>query len=145
MIAIVRNRNFLIALGLAIITIIFRLAVIGDYSIESDDVISIAAARGILEYGIPHLPSGSVCYYYPLFHYLIAPVVGLFGYHEVLLRGPSIVISGLSTGLTYLIATNLRPGRLGHVLGLIAGALLIISGYRANNALRFGRMPYCNS
>jgi 4-amino-4-deoxy-L-arabinose transferase-like glycosyltransferase len=90
-----------------------------------DELTSYYAAKGILEHGLPYMPSG---FLYPkgeLYSYLLALSIVLFGEHQGLLRLPSMLCYLLSLPIFYTIATRLFDRR----VALLATAMLALSPF----------------
>jgi 4-amino-4-deoxy-L-arabinose transferase-like glycosyltransferase len=102
-------------------------------SITTDPGISVIAAQGILEHGLPVMPSGFIYdrSYFP--NYLIAGAIGVFGLNDLSVALPSLLMALGSLWLTYLIARDVlaRPW-IGVVAVILSMSLEINSHYAAS-------------
>jgi 4-amino-4-deoxy-L-arabinose transferase-like glycosyltransferase len=91
-------------------------------SIVSDEGISLLAAQGVLQHGYPRLPSGFLYNRAYVPTYLLAGSIGLFGWSDLGIMLPSLLMALGSVWLTARIGADV----LGHPrVGLAAAALLI--------------------
>ena len=92
-------------------------------TINTDEGISILAAQGILDHGIPRLPSDFI---YPrglIPHYLLAASIGSLGLNDLGIMVPSLIFGLSSLWLVYLFARDVLGRRW---VGVAAIALLLI-------------------
>jgi hypothetical protein len=68
---------------------------LGYASLHGDEDIMALAARGILEHGVPLLPSGMIYPRAPLHTYILAGSISLFGDSEWAVRLPSAIVGSL--------------------------------------------------
>jgi 4-amino-4-deoxy-L-arabinose transferase-like glycosyltransferase len=89
-----------------------------------DEYSSILTAMSILRTGgVPRLPSGVLYPAGSLFSYLEAAFIGLFGLTDPVARLPSLLISGLTLPILYVVARNLLNRR----VALLSVALLALT------------------
>lgn len=100
-----------------------RLRNLGALSLWSDEGFTWLAAEGILDHGIPQLPSGLVYWKGLAYSYLSALFLFLLGTSEFSLRFPAALASTASIPLIYLFGRRL----FGRRVGLAAAALLAFS------------------
>ncbi len=96
-----------------------------------DELTSIYAAEGVLQRGYPNLLSGFIYPKAELFHYMLAPILGIFGSGPLAGRALSAVEYVVMLPLVYLIARYF----VGRRAALIALAVVVFSPI----ALRWGR------
>lgn len=96
-----------------------------------DELTSIYAAEGVLQRGYPNLLSGFIYPKAELFHYMLAPILGIFGSGPLAGRALSAVEYVVMLPLVYLIARAF----VGRRAALIALAVVVFSPI----ALRWGR------
>jgi len=113
----------LLILFLTLVGLYFRLVYSNNISLHVDEFISLLAVRGILEQGLPRLPSGMFYDQGLLFFYLEALNLHLFGFSIRVARTLSLLLSVLTIPLLYLVGKRIFSRN----VGLIAAALLSIS------------------
>ena len=96
-----------------------------------DELTSIYAAEGVLQRGYPNLLSGFIYPKAELFHYMLAPILGIFGSGPLAGRALSAIEYVVMLPLIYLIARYF----VGRRAALIALAVVVFSPI----ALRWGR------
>ena len=119
-----QKSTFFIILALTVIGFYLRFNNLGDRSIWFDEAATFYAAIGLLEHGIPVLPSGEL---YPrsfLNLYLIAQSFRIFGVNEFSARFVSVIFGTLTIPLVYLLGKEL-----GRRTGLIATVLITFSAF----------------
>lgn len=89
-----------------------------------DEFATLLAAKGIVERGLPILPSGLLYGHGPLSSYLEAPFVYLFGLDTWMARLPDLLLGLLTIPLVYLAGRRISTPR----AGLIAALLLTLDG-----------------
>ena len=92
-------------------------------TINDDDGISILAAQGIPEHGIPRLPSGFIYERGVVPHYLLAASIGSLGLGDLSIMLPSLLLGLGSLWLVYLFARDIMGNRW---IGVAAVALLLV-------------------
>ncbi|MEX0729666.1 MAG: glycosyltransferase family 39 protein [Aquisalimonadaceae bacterium] len=104
------RRHLLLLLAIICVGLVLRLNGLGAVGLYADEKYTFPAALGVLETGLPLLPSGML---YPralLQSYLMAGSVMLFGDSEWAFRLPSAVVGTLCIPLAYLLGrAYLRP------------------------------------
>ena len=96
---------------------------IDQRSIDGPDSISMLAARGILDEGLPRLPSGFLYQRGYIPNYLLAGSFLIFGVNHLASALPSLVMALGTMWLVYLLASRV----LGNPwLGVVAAAILIV-------------------
>jgi len=119
----IKNPYFLAVLILTFTGFLFRIYNLGHDPFWVDEVISVLAAHGLLQHGIPLLPSGEL---YPrdiLSTYTIATGIHLFGDTEFAARLPSVIFGTLTISLTYFLGKKVA----GNDVGLIAAFFITFS------------------
>lgn len=101
----------------------WRLSYILRISPFIDEFTTILAAQMIVRKGVPLLPSGLFYDIGLLFSYVVAAWIGLSGFHEVIVRFPSLILSLLSVAITF------RLGRrfFSPAVALMASTLVALS------------------
>jgi len=92
-------------------------------TINEDDGISILAAQGILDHGIPRLESGFIYDRGLIPHYLLAASIGSLGLNDLGIMMPSLIFGLGSLWLVYLFARDVLGRRW---VGVAAIALLLM-------------------
>ncbi len=76
-----------------------------------DELVHLYVAKGILETGWPHLPSGHPYGSATAYNYLLAGTIALLGDGEAAVRAPSVLLSALNVVLVFLLVRRLAgPG-----------------------------------
>lgn len=88
---------------------------LGAPSIWHDEAVHVVVAKSISDTGYPYLPSGRLHPVAPVYNYLLAGFIRLFGDGEWAVRAPSVLLSALNVVLLFWV---LRP-----LLGAPAAAL----------------------
>jgi hypothetical protein len=88
-----------------------------------DEYSSILTGMSILRTGIPRLPSGVLYPSGSVFSYLEAAFIGLLGLSDMVARLPSLLISGVTLPILYVVARNLLNRR----VALLSVALLALA------------------
>jgi hypothetical protein len=101
----------------------FRLIYLQSISLHVDEFISLLAARGILQHGVPLLPSGTLYEQGLLFSYLEALVLRFFGFSALVGRVPSLILSVATIPLLYYVGKRLFSPP----VGLVAATLGAVS------------------
>ena len=101
---IIKNKFLLILFLIIALTSIIRWHYLPLTPVYCDEVFSIYAAKGIIENGIPVFPSGAIYSRDPLFHYLLALLVFLFGENIIAYRLISFIFGALVLILVYFFA-----------------------------------------
>ena len=91
-------------------------------TVNQDEVISVLAARGILEHGFQILPSGYSYHRGYVPHYLLAGVIGLLGEGDFSVMVPGLVLAVGSLWLVFLLARDLTGKAW---VGVVTVALLL--------------------
>jgi len=116
---------FIILLAVCIYAIIVRFKNIGVLSYWGDDGQTFLGTYGILNYGFPKLPSGSI-FYHTIFHFYLRVIPSLiFGINEVALRFPSAFFGTLAIPLIFIFIKDLLNNK------YIALAVSIIASFNA--------------
>ncbi len=116
---------FIILLAVCIYAIIVRFKNIGVLSYWGDDGQTFLGTYGILNYGFPKLPSGSI-FYHTIFHFYLRVIPSLiFGINEVALRFPSAFFGTLMVPLIFIFIKDLLKNK------YIALAVSIIASFNA--------------
>lgn len=102
------------------IFLLFRDLGFQDY--HSDEFASLEAALGILKSGVPEYPSGIWYSRGPLYHYILALFVKLFGANTFSARLPAVVFGVAMIPMTYYFVREILKSRL---TGLICAGLLL--------------------
>ncbi len=101
-----------------------RLAYLRQVPPFLDEYSSMLTGMSILRTGgIPRLPSGVLYPSGSLFSYLEAAFIGLFGFSDTVARLPSLLVSGLTLPVLYLVARRMLNRR----VALLSVALLALS------------------
>ncbi len=79
-------------------------------SLWHDELIHVFVAKGILQNGLPHLPSGRIFTEGTLYNYLLALQILIFGDGEFAVRAPSVVFAGANVVLTYVLLRRILGG-----------------------------------
>jgi len=119
----INNPYLIIVFALTCIGFLFRIYNLGHDPFWVDEVISVLAAHGLLQHGVPLLPSGEL---YPrdlLSTYTIATSIQLFGVGEFAARLPSVILGTLTIPLTYFLGKKVA----GNDVGLIAAFFITFS------------------
>lgn len=119
----IKNPYFIVVFVLTFIGFLFRFYNLGHNPFWVDEVISVLAAQGLLQHGVPLLPSGQL---YPrdiLSTYTIATSIYLFGDGEFAARLPSAILGTLTIPLTYFLGKKVA----GKDVGLIAAFFIAFS------------------
>ncbi|GMV99757.1 MAG: hypothetical protein AMXMBFR84_08960 [Candidatus Hydrogenedentota bacterium] len=109
-----------------LVSLALGFANLGAPSIWHDEAIHLYATESILTTGLPYLPSGYLYTAGLPYHYLLAPVVALFGRSEAVIRAPSVLMAAVNLGLLYFIARQF----LGRPTAVIAVVLLCVSPWQ---------------
>jgi hypothetical protein len=116
---------FIILLAVCAYAIIIRFKNIGVLSYWGDDGNTFLGTFGILNYGYPKLPSGSI-FYQTIFHFYLRIIPSLiFGINEVALRFPSAFFGTLVIPLLFIFIKDLLNNK------YIALAVSIIVSFNA--------------
>jgi hypothetical protein len=116
---------FIILLTVCTYAIIVRFKNIGVLSYWGDDGQTFLGTFGILNYGYPMLPSGSI-FYHTIFHFYLRVIPSLiFGINEVSLRFPSAFFGTLAIPLIFIFVKDLLNNK------YIALAVSIIASFNA--------------
>jgi len=113
----------LLILFLTLLGLYLRLAYAHNISLQEDEFVTLLAVRGILQGGLPRLPSGMFYDQGLLFSYLEALTLYLFGFSIRVARTFSLLLSVLTIPLLYFVGKRLFSRN----VGLIAAALLSLS------------------
>lgn len=119
----IKNPYFMAVSIITFTGFLFRIYNLGHNPFWVDEVISVLAAHGLLQHGIPLLPSGEL---YPrdlLSTYTIATSIQLFGDTEFATRLPSVILGTLTIPLTYFLGKKVA----GNDVGLIAAFFIALS------------------
>jgi 4-amino-4-deoxy-L-arabinose transferase-like glycosyltransferase len=98
---------FVILALLCIYALVVRFTNLGTLSFWGDDGMTFLGTQGVLEHGLPQLPSGNVMYHTFLHFYTRAIPALLFGLNEFALRFPSALFGVLVIPLVYLFVKEL--------------------------------------
>ena len=109
------------AAGIMTLALLARLPWLERLGLHGDEDISTLAARGIVEGGLPNLPSGNLYLRAPIYHYLIAPLAatGI----DWLPRLVSVVASAV----TAVLLVRLGRRFVGERAALLGGLLFCVS------------------
>lgn len=119
-----RTRTETAALAAAVACALgFGLANLGKPSLWHDELMHVFVARGILESGLPLLPSGYLQAVSAGFNYLLAGVVAVLGDGEFAVRLPSVLAAAANVFLIYAVARPLA----GRATALAAAFALALS------------------
>lgn len=88
-----------------------------------DELVHVYATRSVVETGVPRLPSGVAYPSAAVYHYVLAPVMAVFGDGEAAVRAPSVVFGAMNVLLTYLVTRRL----LGSAPAVVAAFALALS------------------
>ena len=120
-----------------------RLRHFGDLGFWIDEDLTWIATTGILEHGVPLMPSGEFYSRSPVYSYLISGVRAVFGTSESLLRAPSLIFSLATLLLVHRFARDLARTSVGdgwaRVAGVVAAGILAFSPWEFYYA-RMARM-----
>ena len=107
--------------GVVLLTLLFRIPWIDGLALHGDEDISLLVSRGIVESGVPRLPSGGLYLRSPAYYYLVAPLVDTGV--EWLPRLLSVFVS------TFAVVIVMRLGRqlVGERAALLGGLFYAIS------------------
>jgi hypothetical protein len=83
-----------------LVTLLFS---INNYPLYEDEGISVLAAEGIIKFGYPQLPSGMIYERSPLYHYLLAGQILVFGKSEFAVRAINIALALCSLFILFKI------------------------------------------
>lgn len=102
--------------------LVLGFANLGAPSIWHDEAVHIFDAKSILRSGFPTLPGGRVHPVAPIYNYVLALFIGIFGDGEVAVRAPSVIFAAINVALTFWV---LRPliGPAGATIAAFALAL----------------------
>jgi hypothetical protein len=103
----VNTAIFVILALLCIYALLVRFINLGALSYWGDDGQTFAGTLGVLEHGLPRLPSGNVMYHTFLHFYTRAIPAMLFGLNEFALRFPSALFGVLVIPLVYIFVKEL--------------------------------------
>lgn len=99
--------EILIILSLCIIAFAFRIAFLDKLSFWIDESITVFAAKGLMENGVPVFPSGAI-YQRSFVHvWMLAQTFKMLGVSEFSARLPSVLFGTLSVALLYYFAKSL--------------------------------------
>lgn len=118
-----KNPYFMAVLILTFTGFLFRIYNLDYAPFWVDEVISVLAAKGLLQHGIPLLPSIELYSRDPLSTYTIATSIHLFGDSEFAARLPSVILGTLTIPLTYFLGKKVA----GNDVGLIAAFFITFS------------------
>jgi 4-amino-4-deoxy-L-arabinose transferase-like glycosyltransferase len=121
--------------GLLVTATYLRFANLGALDFRSDEDLYSLAVKGILEHGIPELPSGMVYLRGGAFLYVTAASAVLLGVSEYALRVPAALIGLGTIPLAFLFGRAL----FGNAVGLIVAALVTFSVWDIDFS-RYARM-----
>jgi len=127
------------ALGLLAVltfTLLARLPELGRSPFYEDEAISLRAIEGLLERGVPTLPSGAQYLRSPLHLLLLTPAVALFGGHSPWVRLPSLLLFLLTLLLSYQYLSRLRDGP------TALGAVLLLCGLHSQSEVALSVRMY---
>ena len=102
-----------------------RILHLNQYSLWEDEFLHVFAAKGILETGTTHLPSGALYDRSILYTYLVALFFKFFGISEISARMPSALLGTLMIPLTYIMASRF----INRNAGIIAAFLVAFSPF----------------
>ncbi len=108
--SIVKSKNFVIYTLLAMMLVVnfsHRIWSASRNAYSDDEGLSILAAKGITEHGIPVFRSGKLYFRSMLGHYLLAIPIYLFGINDFSTRSISIILSMLLLLLVFATACNI--------------------------------------
>jgi 4-amino-4-deoxy-L-arabinose transferase-like glycosyltransferase len=94
-----------------------------DGDLDTDEARVALSAVGVLESGLPVVPSGRIYTRGLLNSYLIAPAFGLLGRHDFAARLPSVVAGALLVPVVFLLGRALG----GTAVGLAAGGFVALA------------------
>ena len=130
------NKKYLfILLAILILSFSLKLYYAQKYATYTDEVLSSITAEGIAHSGTPRLPSGAFYHRNPLFHYILAIPVGLFGIDYLSMRIPSILFSLLTILAIFMFGVRIANKRVA-----LAAAFLISFSTPINQIALSGRM-----
>lgn len=124
---------------IAVLTLVFlillscgiKLYYVDKYPVYEDEAMSILGAEGIIQHGVPMIPSGFIYSGEYLHQYLLALPMVLFGTNELTTRIKSIIFSLLTILGVYLLVSR-YAGPWG---GILAGGVLVFSRIEVSYAL----------
>ena len=131
-----RFRHGVALSGIVLLGAYLRLAGLGSQPYHSDESSSLSAVLGILRTGVPEYTSGVWYTRGPLYHYITALSMWLFGTDAFAARLPSALFGILSIPLLYLFAREFWGNR---KAGLLAALILAVSPWAifTSGTLRF--------
>ena len=104
-----RWEHVLVALA-GLTALVLGLANLSAPSLWHDELIHVFVSKGILEHGLPLLPSGRLFTEGTLYNYLLALQILAFGDGEFSVRAPSVLFSAVNVVLTYVLVRRLLGG-----------------------------------
>src|SRR3989344_1569570 len=107
------NKYCLYVVTVIILASIIRMYNLGNQPPWIDEIISMSVARGIVEGGIPYLPSGILYLRDVFYHYILAVVFKIFGENNFIARVPSLIFSVGTLIVIYLLGRKIRNKDLG--------------------------------
>jgi hypothetical protein len=126
-----RKRDFYL-LAILVLTLwgfVLRIYALGDQSLWNDEAASINAASGMLEHGLPLLPSGEVYSRSILNTGIIASSVALFGSSEFAARLPSVLFGTLTIPLVFLFARKVGNEKIALIAAIITAFSVLEIGW----------------
>ena len=120
---------------LGICGFVLRVHNLGQLGLIVDEGIQALAVDGILQYGYPLVPSGSVYFRSPIFLYLQSFASQIWGMNEFSLRLPGVIVNIFSIGMIYAVGKCLFDRK----VALLAAFLLTFSVWEIELS-RYGRM-----
>jgi hypothetical protein len=118
---------FIILLAVCTYALIVRFKNIGVLSYWGDDGQTFLGTFGILNYGYPKLPSGSI-FYHTIFHFYLRVIPSLiFGINEVSLRFPSAFFGTLAIPLIFIFIKDLLNNK---YIALLASIIVSFNAWQ---------------
>lgn len=128
------HRSLVLLILIVILGGFLRFYHLGNLPIEGDNSFHALAAKGILEYGVPKMPSGDLYLRAVPLLYLEAASIKIFGDSEWSLRFPNALIGVINILLVYFLVLAVTNN---NAVALMAASLFSISPW----AITTSRMP----
>ena len=118
-----RKKNILseywLLVTLMVIGLAYRIYHLDVQSYWIDESYSINAALAILSYGYPLLESGALYLRDPLFHYMLAGIIGMFGLSEWSVRMVSVIFGTAFIPLIYYLGKEFGSRNIGYISAVL--------------------------
>src|SRR5688572_1503811 len=98
-----RQSHYIVLATLIVAGVLMRFWHLDNVGLHGDEDIMGLAARGVVEHGIPVLPSDMVYWRAPLYTYLLAGSTVILGDSEWALRMPSAIVGSLCGLLAFFV------------------------------------------